>query len=282
MPAPSPDRTALLPFQLAAGSAAGRIHQLAGRNNQDAFAWASSPQGLVAVVCDGCGSAPHSEVGARVGARLVANALAAQLSRGVDLLGAAFWQSARADVLGTLGGLAVVLGGDPRTAVADHLLFTAVGAVVTPSHLRCFSSGDGLIAVNGRPTVLGPFPGNAPPYLAYALFEESPDRYRFELHEPLPTAGLESLVLGTDGAAELLDLEGVARPDRDEPPFAFSQLWTDDRNFSNPDHLRRRLFRLSRDAARPDWDTRELRTAPGLLPDDTTLIVLRRPPTARG
>jgi len=268
-------------FQLAGGTVAGRMHTISGRNNQDAFAWASTPQGFVAVVCDGCGSSPHSEVGAQLGARLVAKTMAVQLSRGESPESPAFWQSARTEVLETLGGLAGVLGGNPVDAVADYLLFTAIGAVITETSARCFSAGDGLIAVNGRPVVIGPFPDNAPPYIAYALFEEGGDKYRFDLHDSIPTSELQSLVLGTDGAAELLEVEGDNLPGRDEPVGAFSQLWTDDRIFDNPDYLRRRLHLIARDAARPDWDGRELRTDPGLLGDDATLIALRRAPKKR-
>src|SRR5439155_16598404 len=97
------DSTSTLPFQLAGATVAGRLHHVSGRNNQDAFAWAQSPGGLVAVVCDGCGSAPHSEVGAQLGARLVAKTLALQLAQGGDPAGDDFWLAARAEVLRTLG-----------------------------------------------------------------------------------------------------------------------------------------------------------------------------------
>src|SRR5260221_416756 len=111
-----------LPFDIAAGTAAGRAHVLTGRNNQDAFAWAQSPGGIVAVVCDGCGSSAHSEVGAQLGSRLVAKALALQLAHGGDPEREEMWQGARSEVLETLGGLAAVLGGNPVHAVSDYLL----------------------------------------------------------------------------------------------------------------------------------------------------------------
>ena len=259
--------TTTLPFQLAFATVAGRMHHLSGRNNQDAYAWTQGPGGLIAVVCDGCGSGPHSEVGAQVGARLVAETMALQLAGGGDPAGEDFWQAARASVLETLGGLAGVLGGNPVQAIADYLLFTIVGAVVTGKSARCFSSGDGVIAINGAPTVIGPFEGNAPPYLAYALFEDQAESYQFALQPALPTSELQSLLLGTDGAAELLEVGAAG---------AFSQLWTDDRVFDNPDYLRRRLFQMARDVPQADFDQRELRIAPGQLGDDTTLIVLRR------
>ena len=263
-----------LPFDIAAGTAAGRAHVLTGRNNQDSFAWAQSPGGLVAVVCDGCGSSPHSEVGAQLGARLVAKALALQLARGADPAGDQLWQAARVEVLETLGGLAAVLGGNPAHAIGDFLLFTAVGVIVTPQITRCFAAGDGIVAVNGAPKIIGPFPDNAPPYLAYALFENQGDRYQFELQTPLPTAEVESVMVGTDGAAALLEIEEEEVPGLFEKVGPLSALWTDDRIFADPDFLRRRLLQLTRDAPQGDGEL----TAPGLLTDDATVIVLRRQP----
>ena len=64
---------------LAGGSVTGRLHVAAGRPNQDAWHWVATDAALVACVCDGCGSSPHSELGAQLGARLLASALHAAL-----------------------------------------------------------------------------------------------------------------------------------------------------------------------------------------------------------
>src|SRR4051794_26892607 len=106
-------------FEVAAGSVPGRDHLgrgnlLAGRNNQDAYAWSCSEAGLVAVVCDGCGGGRHSEVGAQLGARLLVTALApvapgdrAEPGAGD---GTAWLERARLRVVGRLRALAAGMG----------------------------------------------------------------------------------------------------------------------------------------------------------------------------
>jgi hypothetical protein len=146
--------------------------------------------------------------------------------------------------------------------------------VVTAEHVLVFSAGDGVWALNGELHPLGPFPGNAPPYLAYGLLK--PGAGSLKLQALRPTAEVESLLLGTDGAAELGALHTARVPERDEPVGPLSQFWSEDRYFTNPDALRRRLSLLNREAVRADFATQRLVRVPGLLGDDTTLVVLRR------
>lgn len=207
-------------FQLSGGTLQGRQHALLGRNSQDAFAWAERDGRLAAVVCDGCGSAPHSEAGARIGARIAVEEL---LRHGTDL------PAARTAILGRLTKVAAALEG----AAGEYLLFTLVGAVVAEEAV-VFSCGDGLLAVNGAGQALGP--DEAPPYLAYALLPGTvgePALSAFIERRRLPATELISLALGTDGALELLGggLDVLA-----EDPL----VW------SNPDGLRRRLVQLRR------------------------------------
>ncbi len=248
-----------LPFDIAAASVLGREHARAGRNNQDALCVRGSEHGLVAVVADGCGSQPCSELGAQLGARRLAQAALVRLAEGERVDEDSFLPGLREDVLCLLGELRGELG---RDAVGDFL-FTVVGAVVTPSRTLVFSAGDGVWALNGEVHPLGPFPGNAPPYLAYALL-----RGEDVTLAPLalvPTEDVHALLLGTDGAADLARLAGP-----------LSQFWTEDRYFSNPDALRRKLALLNRESVRADFAAHRLVRTPGLLPDDTTLVVLRR------
>jgi hypothetical protein len=232
-------------FELAGGSVTGRAHVAAGRNNQDAFCWASDANGLVAVVCDGCSGGRHSEVGAQIGARLVVQAASRLLRTHLDAIG--LLEQVRQDVLASLRLLAqrMTSASSFSRTVADHFLFTIVGLLITPLGATTFCLGDGLIVINGERTQLGPFPDNQPPYLGYALL---PDRGApaFEVHRSMAASEVQSLVLGTDGA---LDLD--------------SQFWADDRFFENPDMPRRRLAVLNRAGA-------------GRLSDDTTLVVVRR------
>ena len=121
-----------LPFEVAWGSVIGCDHQRVGKNNQDA-AWVSqSDRLLVAVVCDGCGSVAHSEVGASLGARWVAQAIVDRLAQMIDpidpadLNQPAFWSAVTASVLAALDRLVRSLGGDPVATVRDYGLFTSL------------------------------------------------------------------------------------------------------------------------------------------------------------
>lgn len=259
-----------LPFDIAAGSVQGREHARSGRNNQDALCVRASEHGLVAVVADGCGSQPCSELGAQLGVRRLAQAALARLEDGARVDEEGFLPGLREDVLELLAELRGELG---REVLADFL-FTLVGAVVTPAHTLVFSAGDGVWALNGEVHALGPFPGNAPPYLAYALLrgEDVP----LVTRALVPTEDVHALLLGTDGVGDLARLASARVPEREEPVGPLSQFWTDDRYFANPDAVRRRLALLNREAVRADFTAHRLVRSPALLPDDTTLVVLRR------
>src|SRR5205085_10298143 len=118
-----------LRFEYAAASVIGHEHARAGRNNQDAFCVDVSEAGWIAVVADGCSSGGASEVGARIGARLLVKAIRGELERDAGRPAELLLESARAAVLAELRGLADALGGNART-VAEHLLFTLVGALI--------------------------------------------------------------------------------------------------------------------------------------------------------
>ena len=190
-----------LPFDVAAGSVQGREHARAGRNNQDAVCVRGSEHGLVAVVADGCGSQPCSELGAQLGVRRLAQAAQARLARG-EVGGRRGVPPGAAR--GPAGACWRASRGAGPGACWEDLLFTIVGAVVTPAHTLVFSSGDGVWMLNGEVHALGPFPGNAPPYLAYALLrgEDVP----LERRALVPTDDVHALLVGTDGVGDLLRL----------------------------------------------------------------------------
>ena len=258
-------------FDIAAASVIGREHVRTGRNNQDSLHVCTQGEVLAAVVTDGCGSGAHSEVGAQLGARCVGRAVHAVLGQGLGVEEPEFLGRVSAEVLKFLGSLTEQLG---TSLVGEHLLFTVVGAVVTPRSTLVFSAGDGLWALNGEVHALGPFPGNAPPYLAYGLLPEG--RVKLERQALVPTDEVVALMLGTDGAADLSKLTEAKVPESEEPVGPLSQFWTNERYFQNPDALRRRLSLLGRESVKADFTARRMVRTPGLLADDTTLIVLRR------
>ena len=265
-------------FEMAAGSVIGTEHLRTSKNNQDAFYSLRQPMVTVAVVCDGCGSSAHSEVGAKLGARWIAEAIAQRLDAGQDL-SEPFWWGVQRSVLAQLRALVERFGGDRPQVVQDYLLFTVVGAVVTPTETQVFGLGDGAIAVNGHLQHLGPFPNNAPPYLAYGLLV--PDTARspildLQIHHSLATEDVQSILIGTDGLEDFCRAADQPGPDPSTPLGPLSQFWQDDRYFRNPDAVRRQLTRLNHQRTTADWQAQQLTKSGGLLRDDTTLIVLRK------
>jgi hypothetical protein len=249
----------LLDFEVAAGSVAGAEHRRTDRPNQDAWAWRITSTAVVAVVADGCGSGRHSEVGARLGANLWVEALSRRAPEHGDLSDPELYRRVRADVTEHLAAMAAAIGGDRARVVSDHFLFTLVGCVAAGDQLAVHAIGDGLFAIDGEVTELGPFPGNQPPYIGYDLLGMSGSP--LSLCAVRRIEAIETVALCTDGAAGLATLP---------------ELCADPRTTRNRDALRRHLALANREVIEPDWDARRLRRSRGALADDTTVLVMRR------
>jgi len=252
-------------FEYAFGSIIGRNHVLAGKNNQDAYQIIANEKFIIAVVCDGCGSGKYSEVGAKLGARLVIEEIANLLNQGINqdfqISNPEFWDLIKLNLLEKLKNLVTLTNGDLEF-VNNYLLFTILGVVIKDYETVTFSMGDGAIAINSKLTEIPAYPNNAPPYLAYGLYK--PDAINFEIRDRLPTSELESLLIATDGIDDLVKVEDI------------NQFWQEDRYFKNPDTIRRKLAMLNREEVKPDWNKREIIKRSGVLSDDTTLVVIRR------
>ena len=269
-------------FEIAGGSVSGRSHLLAGKGNQDAYHWSVEERSLVAVVCDGCGSGAQSEVGAAIGARLVVAEATRAIALGGAVDSAALWEQVRANVLARLSDLVAAMGGKRSRLVAEMFLFTVVGLAAAADRAVIFAAGDGLFAVGDDVERLGPFSRNEPPYLGYGLLEADPlgpSSPRILVHRALSTSELDTVLLGTDGAADLPDLASRALPGgggEGESVGPLRRFWEEDTHFTNRDAVRRRLARINREITRPVWSEKRLAKEPGLLEDDTTIVVVRR------
>jgi hypothetical protein len=264
-------------FEMAGGSITGRNHTVVNKNNQDAYFSISNNQYAIAVVCDGCGSGKDSEVGAKIGVRMIVEAIAQELDIQSEL-NKEFWQELKLDLLKKLKGIVDLLGGNSSESLTEiinhYLLFTIVGVVITSTEAVTFSIGDGIIFVNGELSYRGKFADNAPPYLAYGLVR--PDLINFQIHDRLPTSSVISILIGTDGVEDLMAAEFSSLPKKSELVGAVSQFWQDDRYFSNPDQIRRKLSQINHESIKPNWENRTFTREIGLLPDDTTLMVIRQ------
>jgi hypothetical protein len=269
-------------FQLAGGTVIGRDHRLKAWNNQDGYHILRDAY-TVAVVTDGCGSGAHSEVGAQLGARLVAQAVLREaVVHGEHNL---HWSKIRMDLMAALHVLASQMGGNFRETVSDYFLFTVVGVLLAAETATFFAIGDGVIIVNGEVTQLGPFAGNMPPYVGYGLLagweiDVVPEEVQFKVLQQVSLRNLDHFMVGSDGLARaeagppgLLDLAdaGAKLPGLATTVDPIDRFWQDDAVFKNPAIVCRRLKLIGR-----DWPVRE--PEHGLLADDTTLVVGRRIP----
>lgn len=282
-------------FQIAGGSVLGKAHYRVKQNNQDSFSFRVGENGIIAVVCDGCGdkTSEHNDFGAKLGVRLIASSIENQaalllakypsevLLKATQTQWEAFFEKIRQDILAKMRVIALEMGGNFTETVINYFLFTTVGVLVTPMVTVSFSVGDGLVIVNGRQIVIGPFPNNQPPYLGYAFLDPtqvnmSSDLLKFTLHTILRTSELDSFLIGTDGVLSLIRAADAKIPGREELVGSIDQFWTNDHFFTNPFNVTRRLTILNGEKRMIDWDRKEVDVQPGILEDDTTLIVCRR------
>jgi len=267
-------------FDIAAGSVIGREHRRIGRNNQDAYVVQANFDRTIAVVCDGCGSCSHSEVGAQLGARWMMAYLDRQWQREASCLSDPdFWQDLQQELLAHIRHLATGLGSDLAAIVRDYFLFTIVGAIITPETTVLFSLGDGVAMLNDEVLMQGTIANNRPPYLAYALF---PDQFvladiQFQIYRR-STATVNTLMIGSDGVQDLGKTLDSPLVNAALTPEIFQIFWQDDRYFRNPDQVRRYLARCNREMIHPNWQTQVLERQGGLLEDDTTLVLIKRKP----
>ena len=276
-------------FEHAVASVPGGEHLRSGKNCQDGVSVEIGNGFLVAVVCDGCGSSPHSETGAKLGAKLISADISGRLSTscpppdGVRLATIACHNAQRS--------LANLLGwfepGEFSRTVQDYFLFSVVGLILSEKDDFClvFSVGDGVFTHNGVISKIGPFKDNAPPYLGYAMLSGSawwalPTN--FSAADALPQIRLSveaksvtSVAIGTDGAFGLMDAETRLMPGKSDTMGPMSQFWEKDVYFSNKDAMRRRLSMAAKDVKRAGKDG-AIELSAGIIPDDTTLVVVRR------
>ena len=163
-----------------------------------------------------------------------------------------------------------------KTPTPTPFLFTVVGVALAGEHGCVFAAGDGVFAINGEVARLGPFPGNEPPYLGYGLLGRPAE---LRALRSFPAEGLRSVLIGTDGAADLDDLAARPLPGGGGEVGSLCQFWKDDRHFQNRDSIRRRLALVNREVIRPVWADHRLVREPGHLGDDATLVVIRRKPS---
>lgn len=261
-----------------AGSVPGTRHTLPGspawKNNQDAFDFRYVHETtVVAVACDGCSAGDHSEVGAHLIATELVDIVVNKLS--LFTVTDIPWRVVREELIGYVADVARPRGVSRTAIVEKFFLSTIVGTIVTPDTVVVFSIGDGIWATDGMFYTLGPFPDNKPPYLAYALTGSTVTDFNPELLEfvveTIVNPDIRTVLIGTDGVQDLITahINGVCYPGTDKPVGDIERLFAPE-FFSNPDALRRHLALMNRETVRNG------KIVAGLLPDDTTAVLIHR------
>lgn len=242
----------------------GRDHVLRGRNSQDAQRFLQHGDTWIGVVSDGCSAGTSSEVGSQLATNLLPTALLRRLSRDQEWT-PSILEDALSDLLGRLDLLLTGLAHSPserRTAIRDHFLFTLLGAIHHRGKIQIFGLGDGILGVNGVELPFSDVDGHSPAYLGYALLPEVDlGHLPLYLHPVLDAREVEHVLLASDGAGDL------ARMGPEVP--SIGEIASQEIYLTNPDMARRKLAQIQRRRRGP-W-----------LPDDTTLLVIRRKSGAR-
>lgn len=247
-------------------------------NNQDAISIITTPNLIIGVVADGCGSGKHNEVGSNLGARIFAGTLAESMSQ--KLAPQIRLETVASDTISKLVAICSVSYYNSKF-VEDFMLFTIIGFWINDDETVLFSIGDGVVAINDDIYIIEPLSGNRPPYLGYGikgspLLEQYPDLLRPVIHWSNSTDQVRNLMIGSDGIVDLIDAADSKFPGQEITVGELSQFWTNGSYASNPVLMQRKLNMCNRsNAIIKDGNILKLR---GLLKDDTTMVVVRRKP----
>lgn len=274
-------------FEIAGGSVAGTNHVKKGINNQDYYSFVQTDECIVAIVSDGCGSCKHSEVGSKIQTNLLLQSILTHYSKSFQKLGRdcllypEFWKEIEISVLHSIKILAEQMGNNLRDIIANYFLATCIGVLITEKYTQVFSCGDGVYILNGEQWSIGPFEGNMPPYLAYAITgssitDKNPDLLGLSRKELMLTKDVHSLLLGTDGVEDLIKKSDFPFPGQERSIGDISQFWEQDRYFQNPQLISNTLRIMNAEKKIPQWKEENILKFEGLLPDDTTLLTIRK------
>lgn len=258
-------------FEYCAGSVIGSNHKIFGKNNQDAYQIIDKDNLLIAMVCDGCGSGPYSEVGVQLGSKHLIHDIEYHFLYTLnDVLDKVFNDILHSFLFTLDSFIPCYPTGQLMKFINDYLLFTINGCIITEKELITFRIGDGYRKIKtsyGSAICenLNNNLENKPDYIAYNLLPNSLDKYKFDI-KVYPIEKINSIVIGTDGCRN--DLYTI---DFD--------IFLQNKYYKNPDLLRRYLFMHNKSTSKEIWEGSTLvgnEIKHGPLTDDCTIVAIRR------
>lgn len=252
-------------LDIIAGSIIGAYHLKVGKNNQDSFFVWESPEYAVVVVCDGCGSLPHAEIGSQLQSQFVGGTLKRKILNECpldesDVIGMV--EDTREEWMHSLAGIARLMGQDPEVFVESYALATLMVFVATPERVMLLTKGDGTYQVNGG-RIHDIDQHNIPNYPGYQLTQYRHPDPTLVVRMSMPFKDFDSLLFGTDG---IMYFEGCKDRIVNQTLVEGLDQFHDQKYRDNPALLQRRLWGLVVHCG--------YRVSP--LQDDTTLVVVSR------
>jgi Protein phosphatase 2C len=256
-----------LRLEAIAASVSGGRHRAKAKNSQDAAQAVvltradGEIHAAIAVVCDGCGSTPHAEVGAHLGVTMWQAAVSAELLERQDITNREFWLATTARVIQSIVAIADAACGQVQARnkwLASHMLFTSMVAVVHGESVAVWAIGDGIVFLDGKLTELTAA-DNAPIYVTYQLLNDA--------------AVLESATLVT-AATNTAGYVAVATDGVAQYPGTLRAL-VNEQTVRHPDALRRKLELAARAHCSVDAESQQTSHTPARLQDDASVAIIR-------
>ncbi|CAN5533698.1 hypothetical protein BH10CYA1_BH10CYA1_17720 [soil metagenome] len=284
-----------LPFSLSGGTFPGYKSTGTdipkGGRNQDSLMGVIGDGYIVIAVNDGCSGNPEqhlqSELGALAGSQIVCSVFADIIESGQPL-----WETVTDEIVDQLSLIAVALSHGRKErlehVVRKYLMFTSVVAVIGPEETTIATVGDGYYAINGGDLKrIGPYPDNQPPYLGYLLYPNNYPRelLTFQKQVQLPTADLQSLIMGSDGLGEVAASANKRLPGKSSLVGSLTSLLDNPRFFrggKNPENgalvpwLRGLNSSVSRIVFNPGNGKPDIEYSAPLIEDDYTCVLVKR------
>ncbi len=202
------DNQILTAYGTTAGSGHKNPHGPGATNNHDAVQPILVNEKVVGgVICDGCGSMPHSEIGSQFGAKAIADIVADEYVKNKPIQ----WKEVTKKALEQIKRGARLYKSKTETledAIKEYFLFTVVIAVVRDNKVIIAACGDGIFMHDDDIWEIAIPIKNAPPYLAYNLipskYKAHPDFLDICYVDSVPLEKIKkSIIIGSDGLSEL-------------------------------------------------------------------------------
>jgi hypothetical protein len=252
-------------YSLRAASVIGTEHRDQWRNNQDAYAMISEGLFSFGIVCDGCGSTAHAEVGAKLiatKAKQIAHTLVGAIcEREWTPKPELMARSLKTELLYFLRSLKMQLD---EESFRETMACTLLGFILFEEEGCLFYRGDGFYAVDGIVYQLSS-ENNAPDYLIYDVDHPQEDSL---IIEPIDKP-FSQVMVGTDGFEWWSRRESQLLPDQTRE-IGSVESFLEEAEFDTSVKMQRFLQRVQTprivEGSRRD----------GLLKDDTTLIIAEK------